>query len=201
MTRALALRHVVVPAAGAALVAGASLLLLAVAVPRATAEDRIAVRILRQLETTRGAGSVMRLAGTTLHATCERTRTRRSRVVLSDGTTLHINRTRVVARRPAANRGAIVQDGEFVAAAADLSGSHALYVAQLAGSIVRGRDVVVGETRVGDRRAYVVRLGRPRPRVELLVDRLTLRPLVARYRSRRPEGSARLVAGGAGRGC
>jgi hypothetical protein len=93
------------------------------------------------------------------------------------------NAKRTLASLPAA---------EFPAAAADLGGSHFLYVVELAGSIVRGRDVVTGTTIVDGRALYRIRLGRARPLVELLVDRETLRPVIAHYRSQRLEGWSRL---------
>jgi hypothetical protein len=196
------MRSLLIGLAGALAVVGASLGLLHAALPRPTADDRVGVRVLRVLETTRGGGAVVRLAGRTVRTSCERVSRRRSRIEISDGTTLLVDRTRVTLQSSSARgRQLAARHPELPVAAADLAGNYLLYRAQLTASVVRGRDVVNGTTTVLGRPAYRIRLGRPTPQVELLVDRETYRPLAATYRSQRLQGFARLLqAGGAG-GC
>ena len=182
--------------------AGAALAFVGAVLPRPSPEDVIGVKILRMLETTRGGGAVIRLGGRTLIAECRELSQSRRGIFLDDGTRIFLRGTRIIlSRSPGGERTlTALQSPETPAAAADLGGSHFLYVAQLAGSIVRGRHAVRGTTWFEGHEVYRVRLGRERPLVELLVDRTTLDPVAAHYRSSRLEGWSRLYDAARGRG-
>lgn len=154
--------------------------------PAPSVGDRIGVRLLDRLDTTRGTGGVMQLAGVTRRVTCKRLPRYRHLVQLDDGTKLILSGTHVheVAEPARERRLATIVDVPGLAAAeADLSGSYTLYATQLAVQLEHGREVLAGAARVNGREAYRIRLTRALPQADLLVDRETLQPLVATFRS------------------
>lgn len=178
------------------IVGGAALTLCAVAgvgyslvsaLPAPSAGDRVAVRVLDRLQSTRGRGGAMEIAGTTAQVRCRRLGGGRHLVTVGEGTRLLLSGTRVreVAQssRLRLLASAQRQSPELTSAEADLSGSHELYAIQLAGQLSHGRTVVVGSTVVRGTPAYRLRLTRAQPSLELLVARRSLKPLVAVYRS------------------
>jgi hypothetical protein len=192
----------------AAVPAAAGLALLGAALPRASAQDRLAGQILQRVEHTPLRGAVLRIGGVAASASCTR-RGYSAVVSLTTGTRLVVHGTRVVARtRRAASESsrslaavavARPQDAEATSALADLAGPRALYARELIGRITSGKTVVTGTTVFRGRRAYVVRLGEGRPRVALYVGVRTLKPLGVRYESARLQGTSRLLA--ADHGC
>jgi len=177
-----------------AVLAAGSFAFVGAVLPRPSATDAIAVRILQKLETTRGARAHIRLGRRTFVSECRVLSRNRRGIFLDDGTRLFLHGSHFTVSSPSREWRTIarLESPEFPAAAADLGGSHFLYVVQLARSIVRGRHVVLGTIRFGGRETYRVRLSRGRPLVELLVDRMTLEPVAAHYRSARLEGWSRL---------
>jgi hypothetical protein len=168
--------------------------------PHPTRADRIAVRALNVLDREHGAGAVISLDGQRVIAACRRLPSRHSLVTLSDGVRLVLRGTDVgvldAGPRFVASRAPLAS--AIVSAEADLAGSHTLYAKELIGRLVHRRPVLVGLTRFDGVAAYRLRLGRDRPRVELLVARRSLRPLAASYQSRWVSGTSRLRLGGPG---
>jgi hypothetical protein len=82
---------------------------------------------------------------------------------------------------------------DLASAELELAGSHHVYARELGGHLQRG-SVPVEAARYRGRPAYRVVLHERSPRVELIVDGRTLRPLAARYRSSHLVGSSTLVA-------
>ena len=188
----------------AAIVAAAYGLVATLPAPRD--DERLALRVLEYLDEHRGSGALIALEDDVLTASCRKLPPWRSLVKLSDGSRLVLAGTRVHAQPQRGRRleSAQVVDPEQRAAQADLAGSYALYALELRSRLVHRRPMVSGVTRLGDTPAYVIRLGRDRPRVELLVHRVSLEPVAARYVSARLTGTSRLsspIAGRAGRGC
>jgi hypothetical protein len=143
----------------------------------------------------RGQGAVMLIDGVRYSASCRDDG--RTRVVTIDGRErLRIHGTRVfpvgrqATRMPASPADARTR--ELPAAKADLAGNYALYAAVLLRRM-RWSPVRVRPDLYGTRPIYRVELD-DRPRVELFVDRRTLQPLAARYRSQRIDGASRLLA-------
>ncbi len=201
-------------AVGLAAVTAASYGLLAVGLPRASTGDRVGARVLVELERTRAAGAVGAIGGRPFRAAC-RTVSRRTAVLslaggrrlLLHGAHVHALKTHgpgapasLASRRLASLARA---EPEATVAVADLSGSHKLYSIELAHRLLAIRGVGGRRVTVDGRPAYSIALGHERPRVELLVDRRTLRPLFLRYRSRRVSGWARILAAppGSQQGC
>lgn len=174
---------------------GAALMLVAIggvayaivaALPAPTTADRVAVKVLRDLSSTRGRGGVLELNGETQTVSCRRLPGGRHLIALGDGTRLVLSGTHArVAAAPVRLRmlASVLRRRSLVSAEADLSGSHALYATQLAAQLNHGRSAVRGSTVVGGTRVYRVRLTQGRPVLELLVSRQSLVPLVALYRS------------------
>lgn len=186
-------------AAAAVLAIAASAYAVVSTLPAPRAGDRIAVRVLELLERTRGTGATMTVGGRELSVRCSRLPARRHLLRLSDGTRLVLSGTRVrrlVPRRSLAGLRAV--DPETVAAEAALAGSHAFYATQVAARLRHGSPHV-RRTSVGSRAAYRIRLSHARPHVDLYVDRATLRPLAATYRSRTLTGRSVLAGSVAGR--
>jgi hypothetical protein len=164
--------------------------------PQPSHGDRIAVRALVVLQQHRGRGGVMQLAGVRLHVTCKRLPPYRQLIALDDGSRLVLSATHVrQVREPLRTRMLAVTENrpELVSAEADLAGSYALYAAQLTQRLAGGLPVLAGTTAVGGTPAYRLILGRGHPRVELLVDRQSLVPLAATYRSASLQGRTTLA--------
>ena len=183
----------------AGVLAGACFGVLLVALPRASEGQRIAARALVKLDRWRSQGALVRIDGRTLRATC--TPVRRGAVVTyADGARILVRGRRVRALQPLEANGERLLattaqvDPELVSAEALLGGSRSLYVAGLAVRLGVFGDPLVGLTRIDGVPAYVLRLGRDRPRIELLVSRSALEPLAVRYSSARLHGTSRLVA-------
>jgi len=154
--------------------------------PAPTHGDRVAVRVLDRLQSTRGRGGVMQIGGLTERVSCERLRGGRHLVDLDDGTRLVLSGTharRLGERMRGRVLASVTRLPSLTSAEADLSGSHALYATQLASQLAHGRTILVGSTVVRGRPAYRLRLTHARPLLELLVARGSLTPLVAVYRS------------------
>jgi hypothetical protein len=189
-------------AAGA--LAGACYGVLHAALPRMSEGQRIATRALAKLDSWRSQGAVVSLGGRTVGATC--TAVRRGAVITyPDGTRVLVRGRRVHALRPLESTQerllatTTTVDPELVAAQAVLGGSRSLYVAGLAVRLSVGGEPLLGHTVVDGIPAYVLRLGRGRPTVQLLVAQRTLLPLAVRYSSARLHGTARLLAAPKGR--
>jgi hypothetical protein len=186
------LRPILVALAIAGVLCGAAAALLELGLPAATASDRIGADALRVLQSTRGGGAAVRLGNRRLVAVCRRVGRRRI-VSLSDGSVLAVTGAKVRRLRAPVRLTAGVDAPDLVAAEADLSGNHGLYVSELVGALGSGA-LTVRETRYDGASAYALRIGAGRPVVELVVDRHTLRPVAARYASSSLTGSARLRA-------
>ena len=188
----------------AAIVLAAYALVAMLPAPRE--DERLALRVLQFLDEHRGSGAVMTLGDDVVTASCRKLPPWRSLVTLTDGSRLVLAGTRVGVPTPRGRSLESAQpvDGERRAAQADLAGSYGLYALELRSRLVHRRPMLAGTTRVGDTPTYVIRLGRDRPRVELLVHRTSLVPVAARYVSARLDGTSRLAApvdGRGGRGC
>lgn len=186
-------------AAAAVLAIAGSAYAVVSTLPPPRAGDRTAVRVLELLERTRGTGATMTVGGRDLSVRCSPLRSRRHLLRLSDGTRLVLSGTRV--SRLAPRRGlaaARTVDPETIAAEAGLAGSHAFYATQLVARLRHGSPLV-RPTSVGSRAAYRIRLSHARPHVDLYVDRATLRPLAATYRSRTLTGRSVLAPSVPGR--
>jgi hypothetical protein len=179
-----------------ALIGGASFGLVS-ALPPPTHEKRLAVRVLQVLQERRGAGAVISLDGREILARCRPLPPWRQLVTLSDGTRFALSGTRAT-RIPEPGQRQLestsLADAQLLSAQADLAGSRPLYTKEILGRLQHGRRVVVGTTRYRGVPAYRLRLGRDRPRVELLVSRRTFQPLAARYEGRWVKGSSRLLS-------
>lgn len=173
---------------------------LRASLPRPSEPARRASRLLDLLDRTRGGGAELVVAGRRLVATCRPLSGRRYAVALDDGTRLvlagtHV--TRVASTRP--RELLALEPADLVAAQADLVGSHDLLARELAGTLMTGR-LLARDVTFRARPATVFRLERT-PLVELVVDRATLTPLAARYRSATVSGSSTLRRAPAGEGC
>jgi hypothetical protein len=189
------IRRIFVPLIGAVVVAGAiaaAAFALVTALPQPTSGDRIGVRLLQLLHAHGGRGSRITIGGRSLTARCRQLSQRRSLVELSDGNTFVVSGSRIRAwHAPASELAEMSQAPALVRAAlADLAGSYQLYASELISQLERGRRVAERVVMVRGRRVYEVALARERPRVVLIVDTRTLRPLEARFDSAALQASA-----------
>jgi hypothetical protein len=189
------IRRVLVPLAGATVAAGAiaaAAFALVTALPQPTRGDRVGVKLLQLLHDRGGRGSRITIGGMSLTARCRQLPQRRSLVKLSDGSTFVVSGSRIRAWHPAASdlAGLSQQPALVRAALVDLAGSYQLYASELISQLERGQRVTERALRVGGRRVYEIALASERPRVALIVDRRTLRPLEARFDSATLEASA-----------
>ena len=189
------IRRVLVPLVGAAFAAGAiaaAAFALVKALPQPTRGDRVGVRLLELLHQRGGRGSRMTIGGISLTSRCRQLPQRRSLVELSDGNTFVVSGSHVRAwHAPATELAGMAQRPALVRAAeADLAGSYQLYASELTSQLERGKRVTERVVTVGGRRVYEIALARERPRVVLVVDSRTLRPLEARFDSAALEASA-----------
>ena len=195
---------------GAFTVFAASFGVLELGLRSPSAAERLALRVLALLERTQGHGAILRIDGLRLLASC-RSYSGRDLVVLTDGTRFLVVGTHVLQirsrreplseevsdrRRPFSLRGR----AGLVPVEADLAGSHALYARELAGRLEEG-DVSARPALLDGRRVYELRLTRRRPVLELMLDRATLRPLAAVYRSSLRTGTSWFLVPRRGRGC
>ena len=175
---------------------------LVTALPQPTKDDRIAVRLLRYLEHTHGRGSRIWIDGRTLASRCTALSPRRKLITLSDGGRFVLRGSRIRVWYPGESSLATArpESGLTRAALADLAGSYALYAVELSRPLANGDDVIAADA-TGGTQTYQFILAR-RPQVELIVDRTSLRPLAARFRSATASGHATLLppAENAGRG-
>jgi hypothetical protein len=176
---------------------------LQIGLARPSAAERLAVSVVTELDRARDRGSVMTIGSRQLSAVCTRISRGIVRVRLGDGTEIvamgtHVLETyRLGGRRALALRLA----PDLAAAELVLAGSHALYARELIGQLTR-RAVSTRVTAYEGRPAYALLLRARRPTVELVVDRMTLRPLAAVYRSHDLTASSRLlVAPRRSKGC
>lgn len=205
------MRAAAIGLAGLATIFGVSFGALEVGLRTPSAADRIAARVLGELERTRGVRAVLDVDGRRLLATCH-SYLGRDLVQLSDGTQLVV--VGVHAFRTLPPRGSLIDAvsdrrqlfvargsaGNTVSAQAAIAGSHSFW-ARVLGVRLEQANVQVRVTRYRGRAAYEVRLNK-RPLLELVVDRATLRPVAAFYRSRAFDASSRLIASRhAVRGC
>ena len=199
------IHRIVLPLAGAILTAGligAAAFWVVSGLPQPTRGDRTGVRLLDVLETKRGEGSVISIAGRSLVARCEQLTARHNLVWLSDGSALvlagsHVQESMpptVTARGTASRELASTRAASPLlrAAEADLAGSYAVYATELTIQLERGSRVIRKETFHQGRPAYEVELGRELPRAGLIVDRETLQPLAATFESSSLDGRALL---------
>ncbi len=198
------LRTIVLAAAGAALLFGAAYGLLAVGMRTPSASERMAVRILATLLRTRGVRADLTIDGRALGSTCH-AYLGRDLVEVSDGSRVVI--VGVHAFRTLAPAGALVSEvsrrralfghratgsGRLVGVEAAIAGSHALWARILAVRLEQA-DIHLRPTVFRGRPAYALLLGH-RPRLDLVVDRKTLLPVAAFYRSRSIVAASRLLA-------
>jgi hypothetical protein len=148
--------------------------------PQPTHADRVGVGVLRVLETHRGGGSRMHIGGRSLVARCRDLAGGRSLISLSDGTRFVLRGARVRRWRASPLASDVTAPGVLRAAEADLAGSYRLYAHELTAQLERGERVGVAR----DGEAYALALDSSLPRAELVVNRETLRPVGARFRSR-----------------
>jgi len=164
--------------------------------PAPQPDDRLGVRILDRLEHSRGTGAVVDLGGRRVHVRCRKLPPYRRLLTYADGTRLALSGTHVH-RLPSSGRQletARSRYPDLLAAQADLAGSYSLYSILLAQRLAHGRAIVAGLARVRGLPAYRIHLGQDRPEVQLIVDRRTLRPLAATYRSATLSGRSILGA-------
>jgi hypothetical protein len=192
------IRRVVLPVAGAAVAAGAiavAAFALVRTLPQPTRGDRIGVQLLQFLHERGGSGSQIAIGGRSLAARCHALTKRRNLVELSDGSSFVVSGSHIRAWHPpsSALAGAAQQPALVRAAEADLAGSYRLYGAELASQLERGKRVTERVSTVNGRRVYEIALAPDRPRVTLIVDGRTFRPLAARFESAAIQGSAVLA--------
>jgi hypothetical protein len=188
--------------ATAAAIAAAAFAMVS-AFPQPTRGDRTGVRLLDVLETHRGVGSTIAVAGRSIVARCERLSRRRSLVSFSDGSALVLAGSHIRAAKPArrtAQRSATrdlanrhVDSPLLRVAQADLAGSYKLYATELRIQLERGSRIIREETTYNGIPAYQVELGSALPRASLIVDRETLQPLAATFESAALDGNAILA--------
>lgn len=190
-------------AAGA--VGAGSLGLLLVGLPGPQHGDKLAVAVVHRLLGTRIAGAEVHLNGSVLHARCRPLHHGVAVVTISNGDRLRIRRTRFVVEAPPLGSRSLQQLLPSSAAAqarraaeVDLAGPHVLYLQELIGRLIRGDRVIQGTGTFAGRPVYRVRLGNAKPRVELLVDRRTLKAVGVSFSSARLHGLSRLVTGAGG---
>jgi hypothetical protein len=183
-----------------ALVAGAAvfaavLVVLQVGLARPTAAERIAARAVSILDHTRERGSVIEIGTRRVTSTCTVTRTGAARIQLDDGTVIVAKGTRVLETYRLGERRtlALHAAADLPAAELVLSGSHALYARELVDRLAQ-RAVSPRPVEYRGRPAYALRLRSRPPAVELILDRRTLRPLAAEYRSADLRATSRLIA-------
>jgi hypothetical protein len=195
-----------IAALGAAAIAAVSFGLVSL-LPQPTRGERLGVRALGALQQRHGVGALMSIEGEPLVAGCRRLPPWRHLVTISDGSRLVLSSTRV---ERADEGGRMLADArspraaQVISAEADLAGSFALYAKELIGRLQHGRPVVVGAGRFLGQPVYRLRLGRDRPRVELLVSRRSFAPVAARYTGRWVVGMSLLrpsVPATSARGC
>jgi hypothetical protein len=169
--------------------------------PSPTRSDRIAVRLLDVLQEQRGGGSMLTIAGRRLPARCVQIGKARELVTLSDGTALVLHGSHILARRAASSPLADIRiDPALLSSAeADLSGSYALYAAEIVAQLEQGAKLTADGDDGGP---ITIALREERPRVELIVAPKSIRPMAAHYRSRRIDATAHFVSRAArGAGC
>jgi hypothetical protein len=163
--------------------------LLRAALPGPLHDDRLAVKIIGRLQATRISGAVVRVNDTTLYTRCRRINGAVSSISVAGGQRLIVRRTHLV--MPSTARRHPYRTSVF-SAEADLAGSRRLYINELVGRLQLGDPVIDGRGRFGGRPVYRLRLGNDRPRVVLLVDQRSLRPLGVSFRSARISGVSHL---------
>jgi len=187
---------------GAAAVFGASFGVLELGLRSPSAGEKVALRVLAELEHTRGIRAVLDVDGRRLLSTCH-SYMGRDLLRLSDGTRLVL--VGVHAYRTLPPGGSLIEavsdrrelflvrsPAGLVSVQAAIAGSHAFWARLLAVRLEQA-DVHVQPVLFALRPAYELRLSH-RPLLELVVDRVTLRPLAALYRSRAVDASSRLIA-------
>jgi len=192
------IRRVVLPILGA-VAAAAAVAACAYAVvatlPQPTRSDRIGVDVLRFLQTHRGHASRMVVDGTAVAARCRHLAGGRSLVSFDDGRLLVLRGARITGWSGRGGRSlASASPGSALrrAAEADLAGSYKLYATELTGQLERGQRITGHAVLHAGRPAYEIDLAATAPRVVLVVDRDTLRPLAARFESPQVTGTATL---------
>jgi hypothetical protein len=163
---------------------------LMAALPQPTAADRFAVRLLDYLEQTQGRGSRIWINGHRIDARCTALSKTRSLITLSDGAKFAIRRSRIRLWHEGTTKPRRPDSNLARAAIADLSGSNSLLAAELGPPLLAGDDMVE-PIRESDR-TYRIVLSR-KPFVSLDVDRVSLHPISARFRSARISARALLL--------
>ena len=187
-------RRVLIPVFGASLITAAIVAAsygLMAALPQPTAADRLAVRLLGYLEHTPGRGSEIWINGHRVLARCSSLSKSRKLITLSDGARFAIRRSHIRLWHEAAKKPRRPDSALARAAIADLSGSNSLYAAELGPPLAAGDDMVE-PIRESDR-MYRIVLSR-KPYVALDVDRVSLHPVSARFRSAGISAQASLLA-------
>jgi hypothetical protein len=174
----------------AAIAAGA-FALIATELPGPHRGDKLAIAILRRLDTTRIGSAVVRINGVLVRATCSRLGHGVSAISLGNGGRLLVRRTRILSTAGSDPRLAVAVLRRR-AAEADLVGTRTIYADELIGRLIHGDRVIEGSGVFGGHAVYSLRLGNARPGVELLVDRRTLLPVGARFDSPQIDGLSRL---------
>lgn len=181
------IRRVALPAAGAAAVLAAVTLgaagLGSILRPP-TPDVVLAAKELGVLDATRNGGALIVLAGRRLEARCSPDG-RAALVSFGRADRILVRGTRVRSRWAVAP--------PLLAAAADLSGVHRLLAAELADRVRSTSHLLDGTVRWHGRRVLLLRIGGDRPRVDLLVDAATLRPVAIRFRARQFRGASTLL--------
>jgi hypothetical protein len=183
-------KALLVAAAIAAAVFGISVGVLEGGLVTPTSAERLALRELDALGKTWSRGALIRTGSVNDVVSCRRLSSG-TFAVRVEGRELRVSDVHVRAR-PAATP-------EDVGAAV-LTGVHRLY-SRLLTVRLANRDVDVRRLSFAGHPAYALRLSRGRPEAELVIDRRTLAPLGAIYRSRALTGSSRFLPGRAGTGC
>ena len=179
---------------------------LVATLPEPPEGERLAAELLARLQKTAGRGGVVHVGGRTVTASCRPIGGRRGLVVFDDGTRLVVRgrrvRTVAVPAGPSTRvlaaqrrtRSLTRAELELVSAKAVLAGPRPLLAIALSYRLVRAKPTFLGATTAVGVPAYAFHVGEGRPRIELVVARSTLTPLVVRYVSRRLRGWAKLRA-------
>lgn len=155
--------------------------------------ERLGLRAQKEIGSGSFRGAMLHVGDRTIAVSCRRVSAGTVAVRPAGGSELLVSGAHVRARPPATLTPAAV--GQAV-----LGGVRSLY-ARLLTVRLANRDVELRPLVFAGRPAYAIRLTSGRPATELLVDRGTLAPVGALYRSRAISGSSRFLPADVANGC